>query len=206
VISFLGRERDAAALISIAALILVVPYTFIGVNRLVVGGVQVLIDDTILGYIHQSSTRYSYFGFSAFSNLIWAPAVAVLFKIGFIVTTCFETCSAGILLSNRFRTAWVATMVVFHFTTLFTMNIFFWENLILILAVFGRASLVHPAGIPPYQGRIGGGLSLRARWRTHPHRWLKRVGDAVAMLRVGCWAKDINGHVPSLHQEQGHGR
>ena len=45
--------------------------------------------------------------------------------------------SPGIFVWPRFRFAWMVAMTVFHFMTLFSMNIFFWQNLILIYVVVG---------------------------------------------------------------------
>jgi hypothetical protein len=53
------------------------------------------------------------------------------------VTTLFELGSAGVLFSRVFRRVWLVVIVSFHFVTLFAMNIFFWENLLLVLVIFG---------------------------------------------------------------------
>jgi hypothetical protein len=53
------------------------------------------------------------------------------------VTTLFKLSSAGALFSRVFRLAWLVVIVSFHFVTLFAMNIFFWENLLLVLVIFG---------------------------------------------------------------------
>jgi hypothetical protein len=47
-----------------------------------------------------------------------------------------EIASPLILTSRRIRMVWLALIVPFHFMTLFAMNIFFWENLVLIMLVF----------------------------------------------------------------------
>src|SRR4029453_979242 len=57
-------------------------------------------------------------------------------KAGFIVTTAFEILTPAILLGNTFRRLWIAIMIPFHISTLLTMNIFFWQNTVLILLLF----------------------------------------------------------------------
>jgi hypothetical protein len=52
------------------------------------------------------------------------------------VVTLFEILSPLALVWRRFRWVWLAVIAPFHLTTLFTMNIFFWENLILLAVVF----------------------------------------------------------------------
>jgi hypothetical protein len=42
-----------------------------------------------------------------------------------------------VLFFRRFSMAWLAVIAGFHFMTLFAMTIFFWENLLLALALFG---------------------------------------------------------------------
>ena len=44
-----------------------------------------------------------------------------------------EMLSPLCLFSRRFRWLWLAVIIPFHFTTLFTMNIFFDYNIILLL-------------------------------------------------------------------------
>ena len=38
----------------------------------------------------------------------------------------------GVLFSQRFRLLWLVVIASFHFITLVSMNIFFWENLVLM--------------------------------------------------------------------------
>jgi hypothetical protein len=57
-------------------------------------------------------------------------------RAGFLVTTVLEFLSPLILWSRRFRWLWLLVMVPFHVSTLYFMNIFFWENLVLIGVLF----------------------------------------------------------------------
>jgi hypothetical protein len=121
----------------LAALMIVIPYTFIALNRMLVGGVEVFRGDALLDYINLTSRRYSVYGSDLFLGLIRVAWLGAGLKVGFFVTTLFEVTSFAALLSRAYRRAWLVVIVAFHFVTLFAMNIFFWENLILILVIFG---------------------------------------------------------------------
>jgi hypothetical protein len=121
----------------LAGLMLIIPYTFIALNRLLVGGFHVFHGDALLDYINLTSRRYSVYHSSVFLGLIRIWWLAAALKVGYFVTTLFELGSAGALFSRVFRRVWLLVIVSFHFVTLFAMNIFFWENLLLVLGIFG---------------------------------------------------------------------
>ena len=149
----------------LAGLMLIIPYTFIAMNRLLVGGVEVFRGDALLDYINLTSRRYSVYQSSAFLDLIRIPWAAAALKAGYVVTTLFELSSAGVLFFLLFRRLWLVVIITFHFVTLFAMNIFFWENLLLMLAIFGwgvwsRAGSPRlspdAAAVPPVSPTMGG--------------------------------------------------
>jgi hypothetical protein len=130
-------EPSYAPVVWLAGLMLIVPYTFIAINRLLVGGVEVFQGDALLDYINLTSRRYSVYGSSVFLGLIRISWLAAGLKAGYFVTTLFELTSAAAMFSRAYRRVWLVVIVSFHFITLFAMNIFFWENLLLVLVIFG---------------------------------------------------------------------
>jgi hypothetical protein len=137
----------------LAALMIIIPYTFIAINRVLQGGVELFQGDALLDYINLTSRRYSVYGSSVFLQLIQLPWLAAGLKGGYLVTTLFEMASAGVLFSRMFRRIWLLVILPFHFITLFAMNIFFWENMVLILVLFGwgiwtRDVSPREAGVP----------------------------------------------------------
>jgi hypothetical protein len=132
---------DARAAVWLVRLALVIPYTFIGLHRLFEGGLEIFLGDALPQYIAQNSAGYSYYGFTVGLRLIEVPQAAALLKAGFAVMTLFELLSVGALAWPRFRPVWLLAMTGFHLATLVTMNILFWENLLLILVAFGPAHL-----------------------------------------------------------------
>jgi hypothetical protein len=141
VFGFFGGRRylpsQSAKVVWLASLMLIIPYTFIAMNRLIDGGPKLFLGDALLDDIALTSHWYAAYGFTVFLGLIAIPWLAASLKVGFFVTTLFELSSALTLVFRRFRMAWLAVIIGFHFITLFAMNIFFWENLVLSVVIFG---------------------------------------------------------------------
>ncbi len=119
----------------VSALLLCLPYSFIGVHRIFYGGLEIFTGDALLRYMSVQSLNYSEYGFELGLIILQSEIIAILFKAGFFVITVFEILTPLALIYRRFRLIWLAMIIPFHFLTLVTMNIFFWENLILILAL-----------------------------------------------------------------------
>lgn|GEM_PF-187232 len=115
--------------------IFVLPYVVIGVHRLAVGP-HVFLQDHIIAWLVEQSVTQSYYGFDFSSWLLNYPLLGWLCKAGFIVVTAFEILSPFILINKWFRRVWIAVIVPFHLSTLFAMNIFFWQNVVLVLMLF----------------------------------------------------------------------
>lgn len=119
------------------ALLLSVAYSLIGLHRVAVGGLEVFTGSALPGYVALRTFEYASYNMQwSLAVLAHAPLVWIL-KAGFAVTTVFEILSPLALLYRRFRWVWLAVIVPFHFGTIVTMNIAFWENLVLIAVLFG---------------------------------------------------------------------
>jgi len=153
-LSVRGRRTEGASppavyaggVIAVAAF-LAAAYTFIGTHRVVHGGFGIFTGDAITTYLAVQSLNYSARGFEYGLLALSYPAVAAVFKVGYAVTTLFEVLSPLCLVNTWFRRTWLLVMVPFHVTTLFTMNIFFWENILLILVFV--APIGYATGAPP---------------------------------------------------------
>ena len=130
-------ESGYAPVVWLASLMLIIPYTYIALNRLLEGGMELFLGDALLDSIELNNRLYAAYGFTVFLGWIQIPWLAPFLKVGFLVTTLFELGSAGVLFSQRFRLIWLAVIGSFHFITLVAMNIFFWENLVLSGVIFG---------------------------------------------------------------------
>lgn len=118
------------------AVVLAVTYALIGGHRLAVGGMEIFTGDAFPTYLAIRTFEYSSYQFQLSTLLLGSGGAMLALRAAFAVTTVFEILSPLALVSRRFRTLWLIIIVPFHLATLVTMNIFFWENLILLLLVF----------------------------------------------------------------------
>jgi hypothetical protein len=130
-------RRRREGVIWLLAVLIILPYTFIGIHRLREGGIALFVGDALPQYMAYTGSLYSAYPFGLHpATAVW-PLLAIAVKAGFLVTTIFEVTSPVALVSRRCRVAWLCYMSGFHVGTLLLMNIFFWENLILIWIVLG---------------------------------------------------------------------
>lgn len=122
---------SSAGVIASVSFVVALPYCYVGLERLCGLGVSLLTDDILLDYLSAASR-----GFDAYPQWFDARRLGVPLRVGFVLTTAFEICSIALLMSRWFRSVWLAWMAVFHISTLYLMNIVFWENLIIAIAVF----------------------------------------------------------------------
>jgi hypothetical protein len=66
------------------------------------------------------------------NRVLEARGLSLVIITGFAVVTLFELLAPLCLVFRGFRYAWLLTIIPFHFLTLLTMKIFFWQNLLLI--------------------------------------------------------------------------
>lgn len=120
----------------VAATIIVASYTFIGARRLFTGGITIYLDDSIVRWVVARTLEEGAHDVSFGLRILDYPWLAVPLALGMVVTTAVEILSPLALVKPRFRWVWLAVIVGFHLSTLFLMNIFFWENLILLAVLF----------------------------------------------------------------------
>ncbi len=118
------------------AFVLAVAYALIGAHRMAIGGLEIFTGDALPTYLALRTFEYATFQYELSYALLQSGTAMLVLKAGFAVTTLFEILSPVALVSRRFRVAWLSVILPFHVITLFTMNIFFWENMILIGLVF----------------------------------------------------------------------
>ena len=119
------------------ALGLVLPYTYVAANRILSGGVTIFLDDSLPSYVASACLTRPHtacrMALDLFDESSWARN---LLKLGFAVTTVFELGAVGALLSHQVRRIWLPVICAFHVGAAVTMNVVFWENVVLALAVF----------------------------------------------------------------------
>ena len=119
-------------LVTIVAL-LCLSYSLVGMNRLMLGGWQAIMGDSMEVWTIDASLRAYYFN----TNIGWHvpqwPAVLWGLKSGLPAITFFEITAPLCLVSVRFRMIFIPVMLSFHLLSLVFMNIFFFDNVLLYL-------------------------------------------------------------------------
>lgn len=126
-------QAYAAAMMTMA-FALVLPYASIAAFRFVHSAPDIFLDDS-LRFWFVSLSGLDPDGWHFGEWIIRRSRLMMIAKAGFVVTTCCELLSPLCLVSARFRLIWFAVLVPFHILCLFLLNIFFWENILLSLAL-----------------------------------------------------------------------
>jgi hypothetical protein len=109
-------------------------YFLLGVRRFARGGFEIFVNDALPTYIGLASLKEGANGGFEYGLLVLtSPLAATAMKAGYFVVTGMEVLAPLCVFSSRFRWLWLAVMIPFHVSTLFTMNIFFENNLVLML-------------------------------------------------------------------------
>jgi hypothetical protein len=112
-------------------------YTMIGVHRFARGDYRVFANEEVAfaWLINRSVSAYPD-GFDFGLTVATTPWLFALYRIGFVVSTVMEVASFACLRWRAFARIWLLFFTAFHFLSLVTMNIFFWENTILLWLLF----------------------------------------------------------------------
>jgi hypothetical protein len=129
------RSRYAGPLL-LATFIVGLTYTVIGLRRLTHGGVAVFTDGSLERWVTARSQQYAATDFEFGTTMLDLPGAGTVLALGMVLVTILEVLSLLVLRSPRLRAVWLAGLVPFHLSTLLLMNIFFWENLILLAVLF----------------------------------------------------------------------
>lgn len=152
-----GMSRDRSPwlyrtpLIS-AAVVLAVTYAFIGARRLFLGAIDLYLDGSLTRWVVARTLEYGAHDVSVGLSLLGNGFLTTLLIVGMVVTTLFEILSPVAVRNGTFRWAWLAVITSFHVSTLFTMDIFFWENLLLIAVLFTPLTDLIVERIRTFQG------------------------------------------------------
>lgn len=122
----------AASLLAMA-LLFTISYSLISAHRLAMNGWDLFLADSLPHWAAQNSYRETWYGMGAVSAwVLERPLLVDGLKLGFPVVTVMELLAPLSLLDRRFCWAWIGTMASFHILSLFLLDIFFWEALLLM--------------------------------------------------------------------------
>jgi len=128
----LASGRANWLVVRFCALVLVLPYMFVGIARAMSLLSSPNPTTALLQYLGANTA-----GFVAIDWWVQLPSFAPLMNLAFAGITVFEILSPVVFVSTRFRLAWLGVMTVFHLSSLLLMNVFFAENLLLMWVILG---------------------------------------------------------------------
>jgi len=108
-------------------------YFFIGMARIQTGDWRLYGTNAMTFYAVQHSLKWNYWEFSMAKDILHQPLLATLLTLSFPLATVLEL---GAIFAVFFRIlVWpvVLSLGLFHLSILLYMNIFFWQNLLLLL-------------------------------------------------------------------------
>ncbi len=123
-------QTYAGALLTMTLLV-VLPYCAIGAYRLVHAAPAIFFDDSLPFWLG-SLSGLDADGWSLGLWVLRHPMLVLILKVGFLIITFLELLAPLCLILPRFLKLWLAVIIPFHFLSWFLLNIFFWENLLLI--------------------------------------------------------------------------
>jgi hypothetical protein len=140
--------RAGIALTSMLAVLCLV-YTMVGVYRTVRGTPGIYLSDSL----HFWALRNAYetidpaWGFGKY--VADYPVLSQMLRAGFPVITLFELTATFALFSRWYRYAFLAVMIPFHLLSLFVLDVFFWENMVLYVLFFELGRRPQEVGSAP---------------------------------------------------------
>lgn len=187
------RWREA---VLIPAVVIVVTYLFVGAARLGLAGLAVFFDDTMMAWISLRQAAPSAYPTRWFDWAMVANLIRPVAGISFAFMTLLEIASPAIFWFERFRRFWLLAMLVLHLFAFLVLNVLFWENVLLLLAVVWS---VHAATSPAVP-----------RWRPYvadqeAFKKIDKVDGAVAYVFFDGVCNLCNGLVDSLMKRDKHG-
>jgi hypothetical protein len=118
------------------ALVLGLTYTLTAAHRIAYGGLELFLSDSIVYWsVHRASFVDSWqIGLGAYA--LSTPWFAALLQLSFPVITLCELLVPLALLSKKIRLITVPSLLGFHVGVFLIMNILFWQNAVLLIALF----------------------------------------------------------------------
>ena len=153
-----GREPEAyrfpLLVMTVAGLFC---YMFIAVHRMVHGDHEIFNGEALRSWLLVRSQAPSSYGFRFGTTVANTPWLFAVYRAGFVISTVIEALAPLCLYSRRFARGWLGFMVVFHALSVMTLNIFFWENSLML------PLLLLPLGVWAARGEPAGAGGVAAK-------------------------------------------
>lgn len=129
-----ARAAAARGAMILCAITIGIMYMEVGCHRLVRGGAEIFLGDSIVAWQVSHALEYRETSFSLGLLAAGAPALAILSKAALLAATLAEVAAPlAVLMTARWRAAWLGALIAMHVGSALMMNVHFWENLVLLL-------------------------------------------------------------------------
>lgn len=152
------RWREA---VLIPAVVLIATYVFVGAARMGQVGIEVFMDDTMMGWISLRQAAPSSYPTRWFDWALVANLIRPVAGIGFAFMTLLEIASPAIFWFERFRRFWLVSMLAMHVFAFLVLNVLFWENVLLLFAVVWSVHAVTAPVLPKWRPHIADGEAFQ---------------------------------------------
>lgn len=109
-------------------------YTFIGLHRVVMGGLDLFLGNSIYYWIIENSNEPKIYLLWKLDHLLFEyDWLRILVKAGFPIFTGLEIFALFALIHKPYRYVFITGMFIFHFFIWLFMGILFWENMLMYI-------------------------------------------------------------------------
>lgn len=132
------------------SLALTLPYFLVGATRLFDAERTLFAGDNMLGYVAQHAFTPGHSTFTLGRTLLAHPDLNPWLNVGLVAVTLAELCAPWISAKRRFALPWLMVMLGFHCATPLLMNIWFPQNMLLMVLLVAWPCLwPRPAAAKP---------------------------------------------------------
>ena len=159
-------NSTCAAGIVCATIVFTFVYAFVGIARLVSGGMTVLAGDSITNHLLRAQHSDWILSFDASSIVLASPILLLLLKLGTVAVSIVELSSPLSLVNRRIRLLMLSVMPGFHLGAMLLFKVFFIEQLFfMVLLVNVTPWLAKSASRPSALSRVKQGSKKTASFK-----------------------------------------
>jgi hypothetical protein len=138
-----GAPTRAGIPLTTILVLLCLAYTMVGIFRAVRGAPAVFTTNSLTFWALRNAYETAEPAWGWGKYVVEYPWLGRLLNGGFPIITLFELTALAALFSRWYRYVFLLVMVPFHLLSLFVLDVFFWENMVLYVLFFelGRRSL-----------------------------------------------------------------
>lgn len=138
-----GAPTRAGIPLTAILAVLCLAYMMVGIFRAVRGAPEVFTSNSLTFWALRNAYETAEPAWGWGKYVVQYPWLGFMLNGGFPVITLFELSAPMALFSRRYRQIFLLVMVPFHLLSLFVLDVFFWENMVLYVLFFelGRRAI-----------------------------------------------------------------